>query len=185
MHTREGMRVKDLKRKCKTRLSIQRMNFMLGPSFHIDMIWIDWSYIICVALLKGVQISCPNLYAPLYSPPNISSHVDKKLLNTNRRLNRVNFFFPIHALKSKPPTPPKKKKNTGSHQWISLATNPYFYTPKNKITKPPPTVVHKKILSPYNIPTPTLVLEKMTPIHSLRQLFYPRLSSWPKTHQKK
>ena len=49
------MRVKDLKRKCKTGLSIWRMNFMLGPYFHIDMIWIDWSYIVCIALLKATN----------------------------------------------------------------------------------------------------------------------------------
>ena len=133
----------------------------------------------------GVQISCPNSYALLYTPPNISSHVDRRLLNTNRRLNKVNLFsqFTFQTPNASHPQL-KKKKNTGSHQWISLATNPHFYTPKNKITKPPRTVVHKKFLSPCNIPTPTLVLEKMTPIHSLRQLFYPRLSSWPKTHQK-
>ena len=158
----------------------------------------QWQTILYYMLNKEevtqVQISCTNLYATLYTLSNIPSHVDRSLLNTNESLNRVNFFFPIHVPKSKhPPSPTKKwkrkrkrkkKTNTGSHQWISLATNPYFYTPKNKITKPPPTVVHKKILSPCNIPTPTLVLEKMTPIHSLRQLFYPRLSSWPKTHQK-
>ena len=52
---REGIRVKDLKGKRKTRLSIRRMNFMLGPYFHIDMIWIDWSYIVCIALLKATN----------------------------------------------------------------------------------------------------------------------------------
>ena len=55
MHTRERMRMKDLKGKCKTRLSIRRMNFMLGPYFHIDMIWIEWSYIVCIALLKATN----------------------------------------------------------------------------------------------------------------------------------
>ena len=126
----------------------------------------QWQTILYYMLNKEevtqVQISCTNLYATLYTLSNIPSHVDRSLLNTNESLNRVNFFFPIHVPKSKQPptTPPpkkKKKKNTGSHQWISLATNPYFYTPKNKITKPPPTVVHKKILSTCNIPTPTLV----------------------------
>ena len=45
----------DVKGKRKTRLSIQCMNFMLGPYFHIDMIWIDWSYIVCIALLKATN----------------------------------------------------------------------------------------------------------------------------------
>ena len=68
----------------------------------------------------GVQISCPNSYALLYTPPNISSHMDRRLLNTNRRLNRVNFFFPIHVPKSKRlPPPPKKKKKTHTQDHIN------------------------------------------------------------------
>ena len=89
----------------------------------------DWILLMIKNDKQQVQISCPNLYTPLYTPPNISSHVDRRLLNTNRRLNRVNFFFPIHVPKSKLPTPPKKKKknritsvNLISHQPLFLYT---------------------------------------------------------------
>ena len=70
----------------------------------------QWQTILYYMLNKEevtqVQISWPNLYAPLYTLSNIPSHVDRSLLNTNESLNRVNFFFPIHVPKSKRLPPP-------------------------------------------------------------------------------
>ena len=51
--------------------------------------------------LVGVQIFCHTLYALLCTPPNISSHMDIRLLNTNGRLNRVNLKLPNSRSKPK------------------------------------------------------------------------------------
>ena len=57
----------------------------------------------------GVQIFLSHfIYAPLYTTPNISSHVDRRLLNTNGRLNGVNLKLPNS--RSKPKT--KKHRTT-------------------------------------------------------------------------
>ena len=48
------------------------------------------------------------IYSPLYTTPNILSHVDRRLLNTNGRLNGVNLKLPNS--RSKPKT--KKHRTT-------------------------------------------------------------------------
>ena len=99
----------------------------------------QWQTILYYMLNKEevtqVQISWPNLYAPLYSLSNIPSHVDRSLLNTNGSLNRVNFFFPIHVPKSKqPPNTPQPKKKKKKHRITSvnlISHQPLFlYTKK-------------------------------------------------------
>ena len=80
------MRVKDLKGKRKTRLSIQRMNFMLGPYFHIDMIWIYWSYIVWIALLKATN-------ALLKVFTKISKHINIRLFYFTQCGSLPLFFF--------------------------------------------------------------------------------------------
>ena len=56
----------------------------------------------------GDQTLYPTLHALLFTPPNISSHVDRRLLNTNGRLNGVNLKLPNS--RSKPKT--KKHRTT-------------------------------------------------------------------------
>ena len=80
------MCVKDLRGKRKTRLSIWRMNFMLGPYFHIDMIWIDWSYFVCIALLKATN-------ALLKVFTKISKHINIRLFYFTQWGSLPLFFF--------------------------------------------------------------------------------------------
>ena len=112
---------------------------------------LSWSF-------KNTMYFLQLIYFTLYSTKQIKPH-EHYLLSTNGRVKR-----------SQSPNYPKiKKKNHSTtikiynHHWIYplQPPTPTSVHPKKKITGPPPTVVHSKILCPYNILTPTPLPEKI------------------------